>query len=300
MAQQARERAREQLAMPMLDTADLDLDRADRVTYVMNQHLRYDYDGSAYDLAHRLVVVPRHRHGNQLRRVHGLSISAPDASVTTRRDWHGNVVTNVRLGVVPSTVEFHLLAVIERQGPTADAVLSLSALTEQRLLRPTALTMPDDALREVAGQLRRATSDDTEFGHLVCAHVAASIAYEYGVTSVTTPAAAAYAIGRGVCQDHAHVMLAMCRAVGVPARYVSGHLIGEGGSHAWVEVVVRDGDRSRAVAFDPCNGCRAGARYITVATGRDYAHVAPTSGSYTGDASGRLTVTKSIGVTTAA
>lgn len=298
MAQQS---AREQLSLPHLDTAGIDLETADRVTYTMRQHFRYDYDGSAYDLAQRLVVVPRQRHGNQLRRHHTLSVSAPGADVSTRRDWHGNLVTQVRLGVVPASVEFVLNAVMERRRGAADAVLPLSALTELRLLRPTKLTTPDETLREVAQKLRsQAPADDLEFAELCCAHVNAAIAYEYGPTSVSTTAAQAYAGGRGVCQDHAHVMLALLRAVGVPARYVSGHLLGEGGSHAWVEVVVRDGDRARAVAFDPCNGCRAGATYITIATGRDYAHVAPTSGWYEGDAVGRLTVTKQIGVIAAA
>lgn len=293
------QRAREQLGQPLLDTAGLDLRGADRITYVMRQHLRYDYAGSAYDLEHRLVVVPRHRHGDQLRRLHSLDVSAREASVATRRDWHGNLVTRIRLGVVPATVEFLMQAVIERSGTVNDAVLPLSALTELRLLRPTKLTTPDATLQSVARDLRAKASDDVDFAELACAHVHAAIAYEYGPTSVATTAAEAYAGGRGVCQDHAHVMLALCRAVGVPARYVSGHLLGEGGSHAWVEVVVRDGDRARAIALDPCNGRRADASYITVATGRDYAHVAPTSGSYDGDAVGRLTVTKRIGVISA-
>lgn len=292
--------AREQLNHPLLDTAGVDLESADRITYVMRQHLRYDYEGAAYDLASRLVLLPRQRHGNQRRRLHSLEVSAPGATVSTKRDWHGNLVTQVRLGVVPSSVEFLMQAVIERSGPRADAMLPLSTLTELRLLRPTKLTTPDEALSGVARQFRSIASDDLDFAALCCAHVNKAIAYEYGPTSVSTTAAEAYAGGRGVCQDHAHVMLALCRAVGVPARYVSGHLLGEGGSHAWVEVVVRDGDHARAVAFDPCNGCRAGASYITIATGRDYAHVAPTSGYYEGEAIGRLTVTKMIGVVAAA
>jgi transglutaminase-like putative cysteine protease len=95
-------------------------------------------------------------------------------------------------------------------------------------------------------------------------------------------------------------MLAVCREAGVPARYVSGHLLGEGGTHAWVEVLVADGDITRAVALDPCNGCRVDARYLTVATGRDYADVAPTSGTYSGPARGRLTATKQVGLADAA
>jgi transglutaminase-like putative cysteine protease len=119
------------------------------------------------------------------------------------------------------------------------------------------------------------------------------------VTSVATTAAEALAVGRGVCQDSAHVMLALCRAVGLPARYVSGHLLGEGGTHAWVEVVLADAAGARAVAFDPCNGRRAGREYLTVATGRDYTDVAPTSGTYVGAARGTLAATKQVAVTLA-
>ena len=94
------------------------------------------------------------------------------------------------------------------------------------------------------------------------------------------------------------MLLAVCRAAGVPARYVSGHLLGQlGGSHAWVEVLVPDGGQARALGVDPSNGCRAGPRHLPVAVGRDYTDVAPTSGSYRGEASGRLTSTKHAGVT---
>ena len=96
---------------------------------------------------------------------------------------------------------------------------------------------------------------------------------------MTTTAAQALAVGTGVCQDQAHVMLAMCRAVGIAARYVSGHLVGQGGTHAWTEVLAPG---VAPVAFDPCHGRRADARYVTVAVGRDYRDVPPTSGSYCG------------------
>jgi transglutaminase-like putative cysteine protease len=91
-------------------------------------------------------------------------------------------------------------------------------------------------------------------------------------------------------------MIALCRAIGLPARYVSGHLLGEGGTHAWVEVIVADADAARAVALDPCNGCHVDANYLTVATGRDYNDVAPTSGTYLGAARGNLTTIKQVDV----
>jgi transglutaminase-like putative cysteine protease len=126
-----------------------------------------------------------------------------------------------------------------------------------------------------------------------------TLRYEWGITNVRTTAVEAVAAGRGVCQDYAHVMLALCRAAGLSARYVSGHLIGEGGSHAWVEVVVPDPCRpgqAQAVAFDPTHNRRAGWGYMTVAVGRDYADVAPTSGRYDGPCGGRLSSVKRLGV----
>ncbi len=74
----------------------------------------------------------------------------------------------------------------------------------------------------------------------------------------------------------------------------------DSGTHAWIEVVVADGDRARAVALDPCNGRQAGSRHLPVAAGRDYADVAPTSGRYASAARGRLTADKQLGVTLAA
>jgi transglutaminase-like putative cysteine protease len=287
------------MSQPLLDLSGVDLDQADRVTYVLHQRFRYDYDGPVHDLEHRLVAVPPARHGSMRRRLHSVQCSAPGARTSSRRDRHGNHVVRVRLGHVPRSVEFTVAAVVERGGPVVDARLPASALDDPRYLRPTRRTAADPALRALAAELRAESTDDRDFAHRCCARVRESIAYEFGRTSVSTTAAEAFAVGRGVCQDHAHVMLALCRAAGVPARYVSGHLLGEGGSHAWVEVVVPDGAAARAVAMDPCNGCRAGARHVPVAVGRDYGDVPPTSGRYRGTASGRLTTSKRAGVVAA-
>jgi len=95
-------------------------------------------------------------------------------------------------------------------------------------------------------------------------------------------------------------MLAVCHVIGLPARYVSGHLLGQGGTHAWVEVIVARAEHAEAVAFDPCHGRRTDGGYVTVATGRDYSDVAPTSGWYTGTSPGRLTTGRRVGILAAA
>jgi len=94
------------------------------------------------------------------------------------------------------------------------------------------------------------------------------------------------------------MMLSVLRLLGVPARYVSGHLLGEGAPHAWVEALVGDANElgvpavPEVIAFDPTHHRRAGLNYITVAVGRDYADVAPTSGTFVGPAAGRLSASK--------
>lgn len=297
MKKQARGRSDPRL----LDTTTAtDLEAAQRVTYVLRQRFRYDYDGPVYDLDHRLIVVPQARHGSLRRRLHSVDVSVSGARIWSGRDAYGNLVVQIGVDVVQDSVEFAIVAVVERAGPRVDAALPLSALSDPHLLQATALTRPDEAIRDLAAEIRAASSDRLEFAERCCTEVHAAIAYEFGVTSTRTTAAQALAGGRGVCQDHAHVALAVCRAAGVPARYVSGHLVGDSGTHAWIEVLVAAGGQARAVAFDPCNGVRAGSRHLPVATGRDYADVAPTSGRYAGAAQGRLTTEKKLAVTVAA
>jgi transglutaminase-like putative cysteine protease len=120
-------------------------------------------------------------------------------------------------------------------------------------------------------------------------------AYEPGTTTAHTPVADVLRDRRGVCQDFAHVMLAMCRALGIPALYVSGYLYngprellrGAQASHAWCEVFL-PGTGWRGL--DPTNDQPVDERYVKVAVGRDYADVAPVQGSYRGTADQELTV----------
>jgi len=271
-----------------------ELEGASRLTFVLHQRFHYVYDGPVRDLDHRLVVVPPRQHGDQRRRRHSITVSAAGARTTHRPDAAGNIVTRSRVPLVPDGIEFVIEAIIERTGPGTDVALPAAALHDPRLLRPTRLTAADPTIDRVAAAL--AGNDPLATAERFCAYVHDAIAYEFGVTTVETTAADALALGRGVCQDSAHVMIALCRAAGLPARYVSGHLLGEGGTHAWVEVVVADPAGARAVAFDPCNGRRAGRAYLTVASGRDYTDVAPTSGTYRGAARGTLTATKRVDV----
>jgi transglutaminase-like putative cysteine protease len=288
------------LRAPLIDHRGLDLDAAARVTYVLEQSFRYEYETPVAALRQRLVVVPKPRHGSQYRRAHLLSVTGADASRRLARDSRGNVVAWLHAEHVARSVEFRIAAVLDRVAGQGPVRLPARALASPDLLRPTALTAADDGLRALAADLARGDETPVERAERICSLVHSAIGYSGGVTSVVTTAAQALAGGRGVCQDYAHDMLALCHLLGLPARYVSGHLLGQGGTHAWVEVVVPSGHEAVACAFDPCNGRRAGNGYVTIATGRDYRDVAPTSGTYLGTSPGSLTSDRRVGVLAAA
>jgi transglutaminase-like putative cysteine protease len=288
------------LGAPVLDHRGLDLAAARRVSYVLEQTLRYDYDAPVESLRQRLVIVPPARHGQQYLRAHRLEVTGAAVRRRVRRDAAGNVVAWLKADHVPAAIEFRLAAVLERVRDDGPAMLPAAALDSPRLLRPTRLTTPDDRLRDLAAGLTAPSGDPEETAERVCAAVFAAMTYENDVTTVSTTAAEALALGQGVCQDYAHVMLALCHLLRLPARYVSGHLLGQGGTHAWTEVIVPRAGQAEVVAFDPCHGRRTDGGYVTVATGRDYADVAPTSGSYIGAAPGRLTARRRVGVLSAA
>ena len=126
------------------------------------------------------------------------------------------------------------------------------------------------------------------------------LGYDAGVTEADSPIDEALQAGRGVCQDFAHIMIAICRSWGIPARYVSGYLFNDrvhgdrsdpDATHAWVEVFL---PTVRWVGFDPTNNVLTGERHITVAVGRDYADVPPSRGIFKGETASQLSVGVSV------
>jgi transglutaminase-like putative cysteine protease len=270
-----------------------DRQTAAAVSHVLTQVVRYAYSSPVTDLCQRLVVMPPEIHGGQRRIRHSFAVAgADDATWVTRADRWGNTVIDVQVPVVDAAIEFVIEAVtvsdrLEHAMSSAGRFVPATRLTAAPVIGP---------LADLAG----AAADADPAG--ICSLVHASLEYRTGITGVRTTAAEAAAGGVGVCQDFAHVMLAVCRAVGLPARYVSGHLAGEGASHAWVETLtpVKIGRRTgfTVEAWDPTHDRRTDSRYLTVATGRDYADVAPLSGTFEADnlVDTDLIVTKSLTV----
>lgn len=165
-------------------------------------------------------------------------------------------------------------------------------------LQPTGRTAVDQALADAARQ-RTASADPLEAAAEIASWVSDRVAYMPGATQVQTSAQQAWDKGRGVCQDMAHLTVAMLREVGLPARYVSGYLHPQpeaepgdevaGQSHAWVEYWTGEW-----VACDPTNRAEVGERHVMVATGRDYGDVPPLKGIYHGAPSSTMDVTVAV------
>jgi transglutaminase-like putative cysteine protease len=276
-----------------IDNDEIDWPNIRQATVLIHQTFRYDYPSPITDLRQRLMVVPPDYHGDQRLATHKLRVSGSNLECERSYDSFGNVVLDLTLEEVEEHVEFVTWAVVETQIP-ADGSETLDDLgTDRRFAEPSRLTQPDEQLRAVASELQSSGATGLDLAALISSRVHDHFVYEWGVTNVETTATEAWAAARGVCQDYAHCMTALCRLSGVPARYVSGHLLGDGGTHAWVEVLVQDASGiTRAVPFDPTHDRRAGPRYVTVAVGRDYADVPPTSGTFDGPLPGELTTLK--------
>ena len=282
-----------------IDPVSVDWAGVRKASYLVRQSFRYEYPEPICDLNHRLVVIPPERFGDQRRLRHELSVDLEGVRLEDRRDRFGNVVVEVFASRVSDVIEFTAEVAVERRSEEPNR-LADGWLAGGYLLEPSRLTAADDRIRGAAEQLASSAEWGLPLADRINDWVYQSMTYRYGITGVRTSAAEALALGAGVCQDYAHVMLAICHVCGLPARYVSGHLLGQGGTHAWVEVVLPTGDGTGdavASAFDPTHASRGGLGYVTIAVGADYSDVAPTSGSYRSPAQGRLITSKQVTLT---
>ncbi|MGI8564416.1 MAG: transglutaminase family protein [Candidatus Dormibacter sp.] len=285
----------------LVDQSDLDWDRLVRARYLVRQAFRYEYESPIRRLRHRLIVVPPDQHGDQRTLMSHLRFMPEAGRLTRRSDRYGNSVVEIRFPEVDSAVDFEARIVVERSVDDERRLQSAEVaprwLKDRGLLTPAGLTEPGPRLRRMAGELAREGLAGLELADRINRCVREALDYRPGVTGIHTSAEEALVRGSGVCQDYTHVMLALCRLLRLPARYVSGHLLGEGGTHAWVEALVPSLGAGPAAAygFDPTHGRPTGIRYVTVAVGKDYGDVAPTSGSYVGG-SGHLTSAKRVDV----
>lgn len=141
-------------------------------------------------------------------------------------------------------------------------------------------------LTTVCNKIPIAHDNSIEAAYEICHWLSENIEYQAKATTVETTAAEIMASRKGVCQDFAHLMITLCRLQGIPARYVNGFLVGEGETHAWVEIF----DGYNWLGFDPTHDCRICNGYVKLAHGRDARDCSVSRGMYTGQAQQQTTI----------
>jgi transglutaminase-like putative cysteine protease len=220
----------------------------------------------------------------------------PHGAVMKYTDRHGNDVRH--FDVLPQHKRMSVMAVSEVLTPAEfrDYAGALNSLDAYDYLAPTRYAPHAGEMAQFAAPHIVAGSTFATAMNLMRA-IFYSMRYEPGATTVHTSAKDALALQAGVCQDFAHLMLALCRSHGIPARYVSGYLYGpnstddNAASHAWADVFI---EGKGWISLDPTHNCPQTEKYVRLGIGRDYADVPPTRGTYKGTAEEKLDVKVSV------
>ena len=220
------------------------------------------------------------------------------AQMTPQRDYHGNASHALVIDIPHETIE--IIAKGEVETGDYSGMQHPENLPLAVYLRATPLTEIDLAILTFAQSFElpaNATDIDTVANFYTLMHaVLAAMPYTKGATNVTTSAIQAFDLKQGVCQDHAHVFIACCRALNYPARYVSGYLFTADFSlmetHAWAEVWC--GEAKGWQGFDVSNGVQPDALYVKLAVGLDYREACPISGMRQGGGTETMLVQVSV------
>lgn len=250
---------------------------------------RYAYARPARFIVQMLRLTPKSCEGQQVRdwRIE----TDVDARLRRGEDAFGNVVHSLYTERPTNELTIRVtgeVSTVDTGGVVRGQAERLSPLV---FLRDTPLTQADPAIVDFA----RAIPDGAPLGrlHALMGALHQDVAFEVGSTSATHTAAEAFAQRRGVCQDHAQIFITAARLLGIPARYVSGHLSRQDGqhdqeaAHAWAEAWVED---LGWVGFDPANGICPTEHYVRVAVGLDALGATPIRGTSYGGGQESLTV----------
>lgn len=269
----------------------------------------YDYAEPASESFAELRVCPMEVPGQKVAR-RGLEL-LPSVPVESYEDYFGNRVEFFSVPFRHQRLSIKAWAEVETSPlkPPA-AALEVTVAEARQIYNSQMLVLfeflqPTDfvPLHRVLGPLRKnfvRSADNLRevllgINHWIYKH----FIYRPGSTEIGTPLDQVIRQRSGVCQDFAHLMLAILRTYGIPARYVSGYieafdpttkdkaLVGAMASHAWVEVCLPGGFWW---GLDPTNDQQTGERHVKVAVGRDYGDVAPVRGTYKGASNQKLKV----------
>jgi transglutaminase-like putative cysteine protease len=276
--------------------------------YAIRHFTRYRYSRFVWQSMMEVRMHPRSE-GNQRCFVFQLSVN-PRARIFGYTDFYGNLVHHFDL---PSrhgqlTIIADALVDIDAQPSIPDVMeyegwQQLEELVEKKdywdMLMPSHFARSSPELEQLAGEIgatERKGRSPLAFLRDIASGVHRSFSYVKKSTTVNSPIEDALRSRQGVCQDFAHIMIALVRNARIPCRYVSGYLYrnsenahpsADGATHAWVEALLPG---IGWVGFDPTTNRLASENHIRTAIGRDYADVPPTMGMMKGKADTQLQV----------
>ena len=240
---------------------------------------RYQFDEPASYSIQRLHLHPVIFEGQNV--LDWAIFAEPGGVMTEGTDVFGNMVHVCVRDFPHDGVTIRAHGIVETA--YADAIVrgAPEPLRPGMFLRTTHLTEPDDALGVLAADARRSGGGSLDLAHRLMNAVRDAIEYEKGQTGITSTAADALALGKGVCQDHAHAFVCCARLCGIPARYVGGYMWDDDGSaaieagHGWAEAYIGN---VGWVGFDVANRVCPTEAYVRVAIGFDYMDASPVRG----------------------
>jgi transglutaminase-like putative cysteine protease len=250
---------------------------------------RYVYDSLVTRSTQYIRLTP----GNSNRqKVHNWSVTLP-VDCVTMNDSFGNHTHVLTFDAPHDAIEIKAVGQVDVN--EADEGEPAGPVNPMAFLRFTPLTRPDAAIKDFVSPFRKVIKTRPLMGATeLMGAVLDKMPYTSGSTSVESSAAQAFALGKGVCQDHSHVFLSCCRELDVAARYVSGYVYSsnreEVASHAWVEAWIG----GRWVSFDISNAKQAGGAHIKLAVGLDYSDACPVRGVRTGGGHEVLSITAQV------
>lgn len=218
-----------------------------------------------------LRCIPRESEVQKI--IESKCVVLPEDNKSFSTDSFGNTVITGYIGNYHNTFEF-----------ISEGIVELSDYSIREPLNPLFLykskfTEPVKNILELSNMpILHTKASVHEKVSVISNIINEKLTYVSGVTSVQTTAEEALSLGQGVCQDFAHIMIAICREHRIATRYVSGFIPGEGYTHAWVEYY----DSGMWYAFDPTNNKKVSGEYIKIAHGRDYEDCAVDKGVFKG------------------
>lgn len=276
--------------------------------YAVRHFTRYRY---SRPVSQSIMEVRMHPRSEHMQRCFTFQLSvSPRARIFATTDHLGNLLHHFDIPAPHKQLTIIGDALVDVDPPDllpdslgVNAWLELDDMIEREdywdMLRPSHFARPSPELtgliREFDISAPRA-NDPLELLKSINRNVYEFFSYVKKSTSVDSPIEEALRSRKGVCQDFAHIMIAIVRELRIPCRYVSGYLhhdsehpdrSGDGATHAWVEALLPG---LGWIGFDPTNNLVVGGRHIRTAIGRDYADVPPTLGTMKGRAETELQV----------